>query len=367
MQLFNLIIMTSVLQKFHAMKEERLKFITDTQSKARSCFSINNTNKNYNNFYSINTVDIETVSTQLKQIASFITKIEYCTSTYKNGILSCVNAIQNKLAALMPPQLTDEQFYDINTLIYKTTQMINEYKSLISNDNEHEHEERICLMKDINSNFNTLMELLKVDFACEKESINKVKYYTSKIKTIISNCNDTKCKGSINKCYHISKSAKWIYVKENNDNKNIASLKVKYYNDTTYNKCTSRYRNYDININVNITDCDDDYFSEMCTFVKMNVMKEYIMIVKESKYPEFKCVNICGVGKSHKKVEKSLIKVIKNKRIKDGIVKVNVYENIELFLYKKFMKMNNTGYLYMHYNFDDEFIKKLTLNTNNNN
>lgn len=359
--------MTSVLQKFHAMKEERLKFITDTQSKARSCFSINNTNKNYNNFYSINTVDIETVSTQLKQIASFITKIEYCTSNYKNGILSCVNELQNKLAALMAPQLTDEQLYDINTLIYKTTQMINEYKSLTSN--ESDNEERIRLMKEINSNFNMLSELLKVDFACEKENINKVKYYTSKIKTIISNCDDTtKCKGNLNKCYHISKSAKWIYVKENNDNSNISSLKVKYYNDTTSNK---HIRNYDININVNITSCDDgsgdDYFSEMCMFVKMNIMKEYIMIVKESKYPEFKCVNICGVGKSHKKVERNLIKVIKHKRVKDGIIKVNIYDNIELMLYKKFIKMNNTGYLYMHYNFDDEFIKKVTLNTNNNN
>lgn len=329
--------MESVLQKFKAMKEENLKFITDTTSKANSCFSVTKP-KNCN---------IDLIATKIKQISVKINQCDYFNVNYKKNLFNFFDFFYAEFTKMMNDcdLICDEKIVDVKAILGELSQVID---TLVSDDKD----ERDNAIQSSKTYFDLLDTILKKNCDLSKETLAKVKFYINKIKNLIlynnNNNNDIDL--------FIPNIIEKIIISKHM--KRISKIVNKYYNEKI-NLIFSSFRNYDIKVYIPYNDVDKE-IKRCLTYITSNIMKKYVIIVNNSKYKDYIYINIFGIGKSQrlmiKYIEKMLKIVIESLTC---VIKVKIYENINEMMHIKFKRISKKkDEKYFHYNFDDLFISK---------
>ena len=355
--------MESVLQKFQAMKEENMKFITDTQSKAQSCFSINNTIRRGFNYNNMNNIDIDKISNQIKEISSFIHQYNFFSINFKKSMETFFDYFFEKFTSIANekfPLLSTEQICDINSLLLLTTQLINDNKTLLLGESS---EEKSNILSQIKIDFSLLDLLLKVNFDDEKENLSKIRFYIDKTKNLVSL---NKHNGVISHFdFFTKKISKIILVKENG---NFSKVITKFYNTKIFSLFKT-FRNYDIKFYFHVNESSEN-LKKYLSYIKKNIMIKYVMVLTKSKKEDYKCINVFGIGKSQHRVLLTLSKLVNDMIEYNSMIKYNIYENLEMLLRKKltyaqFKESDPEKDQFrdsLHYNFDENYINQYIIN-----
>lgn len=329
--------MESVLQKFKAMKEENLKFITDTTSKANSCFSVTKA-KNCN---------IDLIATKIKQISVMINQCDFFNVNYKKNLFNFFDFFYDEFTKMMNDcdLICDEKIVDVKTILSQLSQNIDD---LISDDKD----ERGNAIQSSKIYFDILETILKKNCDLSKETLSKVKFYINKIKNLILYNNNTNNDVDL----FIPNIIEKIIIAKHM--KKISKIINKFYNEKIYSIFSS-FRNYDIKVYIPCSDADKE-IKRCLKYITSNIMKKYVIIVNNSKYKDYMYINIFGTGKSQrlliKYIEKMLKIVIESSIC---VIKIKIYENINEMLHIKFKRISKTkDEKYFNYNFDDLFISK---------
>ena len=200
--------------------------------------------------------------------------------------------------------------------------------------------------------------------------------------------------------YHnVSNSKIWKLIITKNNNKEI-SLSQSFYKSVKDKKCRNIPKNYSIHIYIEKTNNADKtikLIQYMLDYIKNKLMTYYVITNNfKSKLEGYYCFEIFGKGKRKKKIFqriKNVIEKISNKRIYDDIcvmVKISLYDELDTLMKKKFFKLLKKEYTklksnnednqntininiddlmkntenHIHYNFNDEFIKKYLIPNN---
>ncbi len=354
--------MQSVREKFEKVKEEGIKFVTETNQKAKSYMStiknkINTIEKN--NYYKFNSkIDIENISNQLKQITSFLHQYYFFYRNYKSFENNFFTFFEKQINSLMlseHPILTNK---NLNT----TKEFLNHLSEYITINEEilkdNSSEKRNSILQHINHSFKIFEDYLNVNFKSEKENLNNILYFLKRVENFILCGNRTFIQDDfeINLRAKNSKVKKIILIKENNNLKKFKSI-LKFTNKF--------YRNYDLYIYIHISE-KSEIVRQCLMFIKNNIMRKYVMYIKYSKFNNYYCFNIFGIGKSNLHVFRFLKKFLTEKKINmqySMMIKYSIYDELDVLMMKKFSKINselniNKDKVNFHFTFDDNYIKQ---------
>ena len=354
--------MESVRKKFEKVKEDGIKFMTETNQKAKSYMS---TIKNQistiekNNYYNFESkIDKEKISNQLKQITSYLHKYYYFYRNYKSYENNFFNFFEKYINSLILPEypiLTNDILNTTKELLEQLSKYININQTILKGNS---CEKKDNILQQINHSFQIFEDYLHVNFKNEKENLNNILYFLKRVENFIlsGNRNFILDDFEINIRANNSKIKKIILIRENDYIKKFKSiLKSK----------KGSFRNYDLNIYINISE-KIEIVRECLLFIKNKILKKYVMNIKYSKFTNYYCFNIFGIGKSNYHVSKYLKQLLSGKVVELNysiMIKYLIYEQLDLLMLKKFSKINyqlntNKEKVNFHYNFEDKYIKQ---------
>ena len=354
--------MESVRKKFEKVKEDGIKFMTETNQKAKSYMS---TIKNHitsiekNNCYNFESkIDKEKISNQLKQITSYLHKYYFFYrnyKTYENNFFKFFEKYINSLILSEYPILTNDILNSTKELLEQLSKYININQAILKGNS---CEKKNNILQQINHSFQIFDDYLQVNFKNEKENLNNILYFLKRVENFIlsGNRNIILDDFEINIRANNSKIKKIILIRENDNIKKFKSI-------FKFNKRS--HRNYDLNIYIHISE-KTEIVKECLLFIKNNIMKKYVMNIKYSNFNNYYCFNIFGIGKSNYHMAKYLKNLLSGKVIEINysmMIKYLIYDQLDLLMIKKFSKINyqlntNKEKVNFHYNFDDNYIKQ---------